>query len=510
MAQPIVLQEAFTRMIQDVPRDEIPRDACWEMIDYLPDLGLGVVDGGTAKGGRCAKRGGWLYACEDVSTDSTSATSITAMGYLSSVDRLCLTTDNNKFGYFSPPGNSAANYTQVSTSSIQSLQPYVDAFGTIIIPNNDGTTTPKSYDGTTFGNLAGSPPTGKYAAVWNDRLILGNTNAQKRRTYFSALGNVASWDTTLSYLDMIRDVAGYMVLPTCLLIFGNDQTARVRGKVPPPGSPDMVLDDPIFNIGCTYPHSIAVNGPIGVFANEEGVFVTNGTSVTQDLTKICGVKNLWQVSNADRQAIGAGVGKSVDKVYGGFIGNHYMATVHASTGSNGGLAFLFNLDTKSCVLLKNFNANSVCMTPQVGDELFYGIGTRVVATSPIFTPTSDNMIDANSGGPTPSISTRYYLDDSTYRKRWKNLYLDYALVDSGGNDPTLTVTFYPNWQNTTGNLALNTLAETTAAQGTIRAKLPIRKLARGGYFDITQTNRSAQTVIAGLSAGIHAHEGGRV
>src|SRR5688572_8277591 len=129
MAQPVALQNSFTRMIQDVPRDELPRDACWEMIDFLPDIGVGVADGGAgAMGGRCAKRGGWLYATEDISTDLTSATSVTGMGYLSSVDRMCFMTQNSKFGYFTPPGNNNAQVTQVSTSGIQSVQPFVDAF----------------------------------------------------------------------------------------------------------------------------------------------------------------------------------------------------------------------------------------------------------------------------------------------------------------------------------------------------------------------------------------------
>src|SRR5687767_14235710 len=106
MAQPVALQNSFTRMIQDVPRDELPRDACWEMIDFLPDLGRGIQGFGSEIGGRCAKRGGWLYSTEDVSTDLTSATGITGMGYLSSVSRMCFMTNNNKFGYFTPPGSS--------------------------------------------------------------------------------------------------------------------------------------------------------------------------------------------------------------------------------------------------------------------------------------------------------------------------------------------------------------------------------------------------------------------
>jgi len=506
VAQPIVLQDSFTRMIQDGPPDELPGDAAWEIVDFLPTLGLG--SDGTTSGGRLAKRGGWLYACEDVVTDLTAAQTVTGLGYLLAQNRICLMTDNNKFGYFTPPGGSTQDVTLVSTVGIQPTQStYVDAFGKLIITNNDGTTAPKYYDGTTFAALAGTPPTAKYAALWNDRLLLGGTAALPRRTYFSALGDATVWDTTNSWVDAIRPVTGYAVLPNALLIFGSDQTARIRGRIPPPDSPDMALDDPIFNIGCTFVNSIAVNGPLCVFANEEGAFLTNGTSTTQDLTQICGVKNTWQRYLANRQA-----GFPEDpSVYGGFIGNYYLA---ALTGTEQNPAsFLFHLPTKSCVTtLSNYKAvTSVLMTPQVGDELFFGRNTRVISTSSIFTPQASNKNDASGTAVAPSITTRYFLDVKSFNKRWKTLYLDYAMEDAATDNPTLAVTFYPNWQNTTGSVTLaSALTETTAAQGTIRAKMPIRKKARGGQFKIVQTNASKSTVIGALLADVHAMEGGRV
>ena len=97
MAQPQLLQDNFTRMIQDLPRDQLPTDAAWLIRDFIPNLGFTP---GSSFVGRLARRGGWKYASEDLSTDATSATYPAAMGYFNKYDRLCLTTDNSKFGLF--------------------------------------------------------------------------------------------------------------------------------------------------------------------------------------------------------------------------------------------------------------------------------------------------------------------------------------------------------------------------------------------------------------------------
>ncbi len=510
MAQPTLLQDSFARMVQDVPRDELPRDACWVIQDYLPDIGLNVADPAVpdASGGRLMKRGGWMYASEDVATDATSATSITAMGLLNVNSRLCLATDNNKFGYITLPADGAEDFTLVSSSCITTgKQPFVHLDNVLIITGTNGTTAPQSYDGTTFGNLAGSPPAGQYAAVWNDRLILGNTAAEPRRSYFSALGNAASWDTTYGYVDVLRNITGYAVLPNALLIFGADQTARVRGKVPPPGSPDMVVDDPIFNTGCTFANSIAVNGPSCVFANEEGVFVTDGTSNPRDLTKACGVKSTWQRYAAQSiRPAGGSPDPGLDNVYGGFLGGNYFVTQRPTNYSN--ISFLFDVANESCTTHTNFAPNSAAMTPQIGDELYLGIGTRVVATSPIFLPTGGTKADADGTAITPVLETRFFLDTASHKKRWRAAYIDYRMDDSASDNPTLAVSYTTNPQGDSFT-ALATLAETSDSTN-IRAKMRIHKLARGMAFKIQQAGNSSITSITSLLADVHAREAGRV
>jgi hypothetical protein len=500
MAQPIVLQDSFTRMIQDVARDQLPGDAAWYMQDLIPSLGS---SGTSFLGGKLIRRGGYAYASEDISTDLTGATKIAAMGIFNGT--LYFTATNNKFGTCTIPGDSTNNVTQIATTSVQSLQPYVEFAGKLIIPADDGSTAPKYYDGA-FGNLAGSPPAGKYAVAWNDRLVLGGTTALPRRTYFSAVGDPTTWDTTSAWLDANRNITGYATLPNCLLIFSDNQTARVRGRIPPPGSPDMAMEDPIFNVGCTYTASIAVNGPYCVFANEEGVFLTNGTTVPQDLTLLCGIKSFWRHHLASRHVPGTGTPTFVEQVRGGFFQQYYVAIIRsARDGAN--YAVLFDLATYSAFVFSNIGGDdtaSIVMTPQIGDDLYFGDLKRVVAFSTMFT--AQNKTDADTAAVAPILETRYFLDPKTFKKRWKTLYLDRILTDAATDNPTLAVSYLTDPSSSTYT-SLATLTENTAIGWD---KIPVRFAARGMAFKLAQTNASGDTRINAILADVHAREGGRL
>ena len=380
----------------------------------------------------------------------------------------------------------------------------------MIIPANNGTTAPKYYDGTTFDNLAGSPPAGQYVGTWKDRLVLGGSSANPNRSWFSALDDATTWDTTNGWVNTIGEVRGYAALPNALLIFGPDATVRVRGSIPPPGS-DFIIDDPIFNLGCEWPNSIAVLGTSALFANQQGVWITNGTSMPQDLTAICGVKTTWQRAVASRGAVGPP--SAVAYVTGGFVGNYYLVTVRYADGTS--LGFLFNLTERTCVEISNVAAYSVAMTPQKGDELYLGmkIGStpRVIYVSPIFISDAASLEDASGVDILPRLYTRNYGDNRFGAKRWKNVYLDYYLADNASNNPTLSV-YYEDDERSgdgIGTLAA-TLTETTSAAPAVRRKIPIHKSARGMSFQIEQAGLSADTNIIALLADVHAREASRV
>jgi hypothetical protein len=168
--------------------------------------------------------------------------------------------------------------------------------GLAIIPNNDGSTAPKSYDGTTLQNLAGSPPTGMYAGVYKDHALLARSSANDNRLWFSASGDPTSWDTTAGWWDATGKISGLAPLLNAILIFHDDSVERLRGTTPPPGT-DMVLE-PFLDYGCLDPFSIALWRNRVVFASAGGIYMTDGAG-DLDLTLYAGMKPYWQTIMAN-------------------------------------------------------------------------------------------------------------------------------------------------------------------------------------------------------------------
>jgi hypothetical protein len=145
----------------------------------------------------------------------------------------------------------------------------------------------------TVAALGGSPPQGQYAAVWGDYTLLANTTAQPQRLYFSDPGDPETWDTTNSFWDFTTPINGLATTRSFILAFHDGTMSRLRGTTPPPGS-DFYNDDPIFNVGCTDARSIAVDGDRIVWANGEGIWVTDGSAKPANLAELCGRLSFWQ------------------------------------------------------------------------------------------------------------------------------------------------------------------------------------------------------------------------
>jgi hypothetical protein len=149
-------------------------------------------------------------------------------------------------------------------------------------------------------------PAGKYGCVFVNYTWLGGSNAQPQSGYSSAVNDPTTYVTSgvnAGNLDVSFPIRGMAALPNVMLWFGDKSTARIRGTTPPPNT-DMQVDDPVFNYGVSDARSIAVNGSVACFANDIGVFLTNGTSFPEDLTKSCGISNYWRTLCTGRTRAG--------------------------------------------------------------------------------------------------------------------------------------------------------------------------------------------------------------
>ena len=491
MGRPIELQSNWSRgMKQDFPRVTMPAASSWNMVDLIPDLGAPL-----------RKRGGWAYASPNIAASAvTGATYIKAVSYVpfAAAAKLCCITDNN----FLVTVASTASATNVG-AVFDTVQNPVLHDNLLIIPAADGTTKPKYYDGTTLGNLGGTPPAGKYAVVYNDRTVLGASSAEPQRAYFSLAANPAgTWDTTNSWVDFGQPITGFASLGGALLVFQQTQTSRIRGNTPPPGG-DFIRDDPIFNVGCTDARSIATYGPYAVFANPLGVYRTNATSFPEELTKLSGLSLYWQDLMASYS--------SSWTIAGHIYKNYYFVSV--MDGSTFKDAFAFDLSPGKYVAYRLSNLKSLCFDNAVtiGEELYFGLRSAAYLgkASTMFAPSQTVKNDGDGTAVTCTWETPMY-GGSAFTKTWRSVYLTYDMRDEATDNPSLQVSYIKNPEDsyTAVSAANNGIVYETSnvVRGKVNIKVPSDIIA----LKVVQSNASANTRFYGVEADVHVREGSRI
>jgi hypothetical protein len=175
-------------MRRDIDRAQMPPGTAWNILDWIPDdLGAPLTG-----------RGGWAYAGAALS-GATSLKSVTYAPFSAGGKVLAIDQAGTLWN-----GLTAAS---IGAAVVPGSNPAFHR-GLAIIPNNDGSSNPKSYDGTTLQNLAGSPPTGMYAGVYKDHALLARSSAEPQRLWFSASGDPTSWDTTAGWWDATGKISG--------------------------------------------------------------------------------------------------------------------------------------------------------------------------------------------------------------------------------------------------------------------------------------------------------------
>src|SRR5579863_1820720 len=181
MGAPFTIQNQYLGMWQDSPRDMLPTGRLWNMVDFIPDY----------LGAPARKRGGWTYASTALAS-TTYVDGLIYAPYASGSLNLGVGSDGHVYKF------TVSTDTDIGTAFAVAQNPIYhrsNSTGLVVIPAASGTTTPKSYDGTTFQDLAGTPPQGIYADVWNDHTILCNGTSSStlypQRFWFSPIGNAA-------------------------------------------------------------------------------------------------------------------------------------------------------------------------------------------------------------------------------------------------------------------------------------------------------------------------------
>lgn len=437
-------------MKRDFPRDQMPPHTAWNLVDEILNYGAPL-----------RQRGGWTHHSNDLSSVVATASYVRGGAYAifsssggGTLPRNVAVDEDGRVFNVTTAGAATdigAGVTIVQNpvfhggTAAQPASPAVYT-GLLIIPDGTGAAVPKKYDGTTLSNLNGTPPKARYAAVYKDFTVLGNgtvgTTLFPNRTWFSpegdpdvaVSGSVTAWDTTDSWIDFSQPIKGYGATKNALLVFGDSQVARVRGSTPPPDE-DMVVDDPLFQVGLLDAFSIVEHKESIFWAAPEGVFRSDGV-VLDDLSKKGGMLRYWLdlVSAAT----------STWTFAAGVIRDHMALCVMDGTTFKD----FFLIDLQSYVWTRHSNFDAISFWTGLNaqaDELYWGRrgAARVSAFDSIFAKVGDSAYKADGDGDAvlPVIETAFFELGRPGLKRVKNCYVGHEITDYAADNPTVAVSF---------------------------------------------------------------------
>ena len=496
MARVTTVQNSWiTGMKSDFPRDQMPPNSAWNAVDLILNYGAPL-----------RQRGGWAHWSQDIASVTSTAGYIRGGLYAvfatsaggSTAKNLALDEDGHLFDVTT--ANAAVSIGAALTikqnpvfhgGTAASAATAVFT-GLAIIPDGTGGAVPKKYDGTTLSNLGGTPPAARFASVYKDYTVLGNgtvgSTYYPNRTWFSPEGDpdvavsgaVTAWDTTDSWIDFSQPVKGYGATKNAMLVFGDTQVARIRGSTPPPDE-DMVVDDPLFQVGLLDAFSIVEHKESIFWAAPEGVFRSDGV-VLDDLTKKGGMLRHWLnlVSAAT----------STWTVAAGIIRDHYVVCLMDGTTFKDCLA----CDLQSYAWTRLSNVDAVAFwTGQQGlaDELYWGRrgAARVCVLDSIFQKVGDSAYknDGDGDAVLPVLETPFFELGKPGLKRVKNCYIGYEITDHASDNPTAAVSFIttPEEASYTASTALAEATTYRRERREIARQAPgvALKLARSGAGD---------------------------
>jgi hypothetical protein len=472
-------------MVQDFPRNNLPKGKAWNLVDFISE----------ALGAPATERGGWEFASASLTAVDASATFIEAMlnAPFNAGSQLLAIDDNAKLIKMVGGTNTAISGT--ANKPVQS--PFMHQ-QIVVIPSPDGSTAPQKYDGTTLAALGASAPAGRYGCVFVNYTWLGGNAASPQSGYSSAVNDPTTYVTSgvdAGNLDVSFPIRGMAALPSVMLWFGDNQTARVRGTTPPPNT-DMQIDDPVFNYGCSDARSIAVNGSVACFANDIGVFLTNGTAFPEDLTKSCGLSKYWRDLCTGRT--------SSWTLAGEWFGGIYVICV--MNGSTWVDTIAFDTVKRSAVRFSNIKTMAFAAAGESGLELYAGgrATPRIMQLSTMWTPGSGVK---NDGDGTPVLGTwesPFYDTQGILTQRWRWVYLEHDLRDAATDDPTWTLSYCTSPEAGAAYTALSpTIGETTKKTTNRRA---INTPNKGLGFKVTRQNAASFARLYGIGAVAYQRE----
>ena len=480
MAKRALLQSDYSRgNVRDVARHVLPARSGWKYTDYLVNHGAPL-----------RKRGGWEYASPALS----GANWVAAVAYPNFNAGAQLVGIDDGGDLWNIESTSIATNLGVAQVPLQRPVFFND---TLIIPSANGVDAPHKYTGSGApATLGGSPPAGKYALVYKQRLIL----ALDEDIYFSDPLDPETWDTANAVMHANDPIVGLAALRNAILVFSSTGTEWIRGSDPPPDT-DMVQEEK-FQMGCLDARSIANHGETVIWANGHGVWQTDGAAL-DNLIEIGGMRQYWDTLMESWTSSYTFAGVVVRGLY-------ILTIMNGDTFVD---CMVCDIDRRTWDFFDNFTGVMFATREGASEEAYMALRDegRVAAISSIFTPSSSVRNDGDGTAVEPVIETMYYRSDPG-GKRWRKIVIGNKLADSTNNarikvdiitDPSST-----DYETLTEDDGV-TEREIVPSLGLERSEMPVRRQADGIAFRIRQVGASDDTQIYDLEAEVRSLEQSR-
>lgn len=523
MSSPTPVADNFDQGFQtDRARDQLPRGAAYRMKDWIPQ-----------NGSRLRKRGAFMTASRDLAQVQPAASvdvGLRCGGWAPFRNDPHLVVGSgwgDAYRVAEFDGNDGNFVGSFSTTPSRPVY-WGGATPLMIFPHSPGgSQVPDKYypvSGEGFTDFAVAPLGGtagiypKVAEAWGDFAVLARMSTNFRRVQWSLAGNPESWPA-LGVYDAPEEVHHIVCRGTTQFIFGPTGVHLLIGDTPPPGG-NLTAKPFFFRQGTIDGRSVQTYGDVICWANQSGVFATDGTTM-RNLTEETGISRYWQ-SFAKMVVAPQNTGMSISA--GVFRGNYVITLLTRDLVfpyTNRFQTFVFDLDRIVAYEWKGLEAHSY--VPRVSglgsgfmggdlesgeEELFLLSASRMTVDklSSCWDMTSLTGIDPHgTNTPYPSIETGIYKLGSEAEKRFRRAFITSDVRPIAGSAPTLLVSTVTTPSEDATYSTPKVLAATTKM---IRRAVGIGRRGNGCAFKIEQGGDVAGDIsLGGIEVDGHALEG---
>jgi len=410
MAAPQSLLGDARAFARDFPRDRMPRQYLWDVVDYVPL----VIDS------NLTGRGGWLWGSQAMGADAVAG----ILGSFVAGDKLVMAGANGR--WYEVDQNSPYGITDRGALNIPK-QNLVQGTNCVFNFDAAGANVPQiiSYATATPSqqNMDPSAPKAPVGCVYKGYVVAGGVIGNENRIYFGPPGTIlpgvaGAWDAN-SFKVGSRAVTALAAIRAAIIVFHAGSVERIRGSIPPhtgANDDDMDIEGLFDRVGCTQPLTIAYWNDNCIFADEHGVHITDG-AVIRNLCSQGGILYFWRNLYSQLATIAACA----------FL-DYYIVTIRTAS-----LAVTLICDLNKRQWFRFSNVYSRCYVSSSGGTGMERAWASMVGTSrlarvgPMFFPTFGSTLNQDDDGTAvlPTLETPWWRIGREGRKRSRFAYLSY-------------------------------------------------------------------------------------